>query len=50
MDYAALQVGRKGSLPPSTKVLHGTNEKFSSMKMKNYTLDYCANLFVHLLL
>ena len=23
MDYAAYQVGRLGSLPPSTKVLHG---------------------------
>ena len=23
MDYAAYQVGRKGSLPPSTEVLHG---------------------------
>ena len=23
MDYAAYQVGRLGSLPPSTKLLHG---------------------------
>ena len=32
MDYPAYQVGRQGSLPPSTKVLHGSIHQLSNFK------------------